>query len=97
MEADRVTKCPKCQQTVDSIDAYCKFCGARLGIAAPTPKEKKKQDALLRDVAKYFKVPIDVGGGDDDTCLCLAQEGRGKKCKIKHFEEIPGAILEILK
>lgn len=44
-----------------------------------------------------LQVPIGVGGGDDYVCLCLAQEGRGKRRKLNSFEEIPGAILEILK
>ncbi len=44
-----------------------------------------------------LQVPIGVGGGDDQMCIMMAQEGRGKRLKIKAFEEIPKAILEVLK
>lgn len=44
-----------------------------------------------------LQVPIGIGGGDDQMCIVMAQEGRGKRLKIKDFEEIPKAILEILK
>ncbi len=59
-------------------------------------------DSPARMAADYprlhvLQVPIGVGGGDDRTCLRMAQEGRGKRRKLKNFEEIPGAILEILK
>lgn len=55
------------------------------------------------EVAKNYprlhvlQVPIAVGGGDDQMCAILAQKGRGKHIKIKNFEEIPTAILEMLK
>ncbi|MEM3490085.1 MAG: VWA domain-containing protein [Nitrososphaerota archaeon] len=55
------------------------------------------------EVAKSYprlhvlQVPIEIGGGDDRMCAILAQKGRGKHIKIKNFEEIPTAILEILK
>ncbi len=55
------------------------------------------------DIAKNYpklhvlQVPIGVGGGDDQMCIDMAQEGRGMRLKIKDFEEIPRAILEVLK
>lgn len=55
------------------------------------------------EVAKNYprlhvlQVPIEIGGGDDQMCSILAQKGRGKLKKINNFEEIPTAILEILR
>jgi len=54
------------------------------------------------NAAKYprlhvIQVPMGVGGGDTETCLRLAREGRGKRIFVKDFRELPRAIIEILR
>jgi Mg-chelatase subunit ChlD len=55
------------------------------------------------EVAKKFprlhiiQVPIGYGGSDTEMCEKLAKEGRGKRIYISRFEELPRAILEVLR
>lgn len=54
------------------------------------------------NAAKYprlhvIQVPMGIGGGDTETCLRLAREGRGKRVFVRNFRELPRAIIEILR
>jgi uncharacterized protein with von Willebrand factor type A (vWA) domain len=43
-----------------------------------------------------IQVPIGRGGGDDRTCIRMAEAGRGRRIFVEQFEELPKAIMEIL-
>jgi len=38
-----------------------------------------------------------IGGGDDNTCIAMANVSKGKRIYVKHFMELPRAVLEILR
>jgi Mg-chelatase subunit ChlD len=43
-----------------------------------------------------IQVPIGRGGGDDRTCIKMAEAGRGRRIYVEDFNELPKAIMEIL-
>lgn len=43
-----------------------------------------------------IQVPIGRGGGDDRTCMKMAEAGRGRHIYVEDFNELPKAIMEIL-
>ena len=44
-----------------------------------------------------IQVPMGIGGGDDRTCIAMAKATKGRRVYVKHFLELPRAVLEILR
>ena len=44
-----------------------------------------------------IQVPFGMGGGDTEMCLELAKKGHGKHIYVEAFEDLPCAVIEILK
>lgn len=57
------------------------------------PIEVAKNYARLH----VIQVPMGIGGGDDNTCIAMANVSKGKRIYVKHFMELPRAVLEILR
>lgn len=56
----------------------------------------------LETAQKYPKlhviqVPLGVGGGDSETCSILAKAGKGKHSYVQNFQNLPQAIMTILR
>lgn len=44
-----------------------------------------------------IQVPMGIGGGDDQTCIAMANATKGRRVYVKNFLELPRAVLEILR
>jgi uncharacterized protein with von Willebrand factor type A (vWA) domain len=44
-----------------------------------------------------IQVPMGIGGGDDRTCIAMANATKGRRVYVRHFLELPRAVLEILR
>ena len=44
-----------------------------------------------------IQVPLGVGGGDSETCSTLAKAGKGKHSYVQNFQNLPRAIMNILR
>lgn len=75
--------------------------GRRYGILVTDGWVTKGRNPL--DFAKQYpklhviRVPMGVGGGDPTTCSLIAKEGNGKYFRIKDYEDLPRALLQLLK
>ena len=75
--------------------------GRRFGILVTDGWVTKGRNPL--EYAKHFpklhviRVPMGVGGGDPATCKSLAKEGNGKYFYVKNYEDLPRALLLLLK
>jgi len=73
----------------------------RLGIIATDGWVTKGEDPL--DVApKYsrlnvLQVPLEYGGCIRDVCRAMAKATKGKHVHVKHYHELPRAIMEVLR